>query len=600
MSSPIDAGKSALSLGFTAWGKMRSFVGRGAKVSAPITMICGAIADLASTIGKFSLYILIFSICLALVAGLMWFMRYRRQFLQAAQDGVMQPEEVMELGERNGWSVTFAFAVVASVVMGGFVVAERVAGDGDKGVLASTIPGMDKVQEALFRVEKKIDAVQRTATDIAADTTALREDAAALRGTTESIRTEAAATSANTAKMAASLEEIAKRFDALGSAGGVLPAPKTPEEHYHNARIHELGGNFAAARKSYIEFLSADLDVLDPWLNFTALLKIQEGREGAKEGLQFFTGRGQKSVSLQVAKALIEEREPRIAALQALATANPSFGPLPWLLSQEYSDTKLGAPTLAEQRLEKEWLGKFREAQAAGNVIRHVLDKKEAQKWLEAADARSARIAAMPEKSLENPVSLTAQQSNSGWAVNLALVDFRVKEIFFRLDGQAEFKSTGHLPNQNPQTGLPMANPHVPLPGLAAGEHSIEVKYTDKNDVANGPYTLKFSTASEQLAQGKMMLNAAAGSWLSFRDYDGKVLLYFTQLMSFRPVIKEIRYSLDSETLDKVFAFKPTEKMYEVEGTPYIAVPRETQFANVQVTYKDGTKSAIQKIGRQK
>ena len=584
MSSPIEAGKSALTLGFSAFSKMRTFVGRGTKVGAPVAMVCGAVADLASTIGKFALYILIVATCAALVSGLMWFLRYRRQFMAAARDGVMQPEEVMELGERNVWSVTFAFSVVASVVMGGFVVAERVAGDGDKGVLASTIPGVAALQDSLFRVEKKINAIQSSTASIQADTTALR--------------TEAAATSANTAKIATSLEDIAKRFDALGSAGGVLPAPKTPEEHYHNARVHELGGNFTAARKSYMEFLSADLDVLDPWQNYTSLLKIQEGREGAREALQFFVARGQKSVSLAVAKALLEEREPRIAALQSLAEANPNYGPLPWLLAQEYSNTKRGEATLAEQRMEKEWLGKFRDANTAGNFVRHILDKKEAQKWIDSADAAWTRLSAMPAKTMENPVTITTMQSNSGWGVTFGLADFRVKELFFRLDGQGEFKSTGHLPSQNQQTGTPMVNTFVPLPGLTPGDHTVEVKYTDKNDQPNGPYTVKFSTASEQLAQGKMMLNATAGSWLAFRDYEGKTLLYFTALMSFRPVISEIHYSLDSDVVDKTYAFKPSTKMYEVDGIPYIAVPKETKFACVQVTYKDGTKSDVQKILR--
>jgi tetratricopeptide (TPR) repeat protein len=586
MSTPIEESQRAVTLGISTIQKLRTFVGRGAKVSAPITMICGAIADLASTIGKFSLYILIGSLCLAVVSGAMWFFRYRRQFIKAAADGVLQPAEVEELGERNAWSVTFAFSVVAAVVMGGFVVADRMAGEEDKGVLASTIPGMDKIQQSLFRVEKKLDAVQATTNSIAADTAALR--------------VESAAASASTAKIAASIEDIAKRFETIASTGGVIAAPKTPEEHYHNARVHELGGNFTAARKAYSEHLSSDLDLLDAWLNFAALLKVQEGREGAKEALQFFSARGQKSTSLAIAKAMLEEREARLAALQKLASENPKFGPLAWLVAREFSEEKVSAPTLAEKKLEKEWLEKFKEAHAAGNVLRFALDKREAQKWLDTAEVRMTALAATPAQVMENPVTLTAQESNAGWAVNLALADFRAKEIFFRLDGKGEFQTTGHLPNQNPQTGLPMPNVHIPLPGLAPGEHSIEVKYTDKNDVVNGPFTLKFSTASEQLAQGKMMLNTTIGSWLMFRDFDGKLLLYFTQLMSFRPVIKEIRYSLDSEALDKTFPFKPTEKMYEVEGTPYLSVPKGTQFAAVQVTYKDGTKSAVQKFARQK
>ena len=76
---------------------MRAFVGRSAKITAPITMSCGAIADLASTIAKFSSYLCVASICIALISGGMWFLRYRRQFMKAAADGVMQPEEVMQM-----------------------------------------------------------------------------------------------------------------------------------------------------------------------------------------------------------------------------------------------------------------------------------------------------------------------------------------------------------------------------------------------------------------------------------------------------------------------------------------------------------------------
>ena len=206
---------------------MRAFVGRGAKLSAPITAVCGVIADLASTIGKFSFYLLIVALCSALVSGMLWFLRYRRQFFAAASDGTVDPAELAEMGERNAWSVLFAFSIVASVVMGGFVAAEKFSGGENKGVLATVVPGMDKVQESLFRVEKKLDAVQ-------ADTAVIRQD---------------------TSRIAASVDEIARRFDSLGATGGIIPGAKTPEEHYHNARVHELGGNFAAARKEYADYL---------------------------------------------------------------------------------------------------------------------------------------------------------------------------------------------------------------------------------------------------------------------------------------------------------------------------------------------------------
>ena len=410
------------------------------------------------------------------------------------------------------------------------------------------------------------------------------------------------AMTAQMAKEGESLEKIAQRFESLASTGGLITAAKTPEEHYHNARVHELGGNFAAARKEYAEYLSANLEALDPWLSYSAMLKAAEGKAGAVETMRYFGDKLEpRTVSYQTALALLEEGDERLRKLRALAESHPDFGPLAGLISQEFSEARRGDQTLADQRAEKEWLEKFRAAQAAGKFQKYFLDKKEAQKWVDAADARWAKLSSMPERVLENPVALSAQWSNSGWAVSFTLTDFKAREIFYKLDGKGEFESTGHLPYKNPQTGLPRVNTHVALPNLSPGEHTIEVKYVDKDEKMNGPYTLKFSTGEELLAQGKMSLNMTAGSWLVFRDYDGKVLLYFTHLLSYRPIIKEIRYSLNSDKLDQTFKFKPSNRMGEIgDELIYLAVPGDSQFASVQVTYKDGTISPVQKILRAK
>jgi hypothetical protein len=401
-------------------------------------------------------------------------------------------------------------------------------------------------------------------------------------------------------KSQATLEKIADRFEALASNGGIIQNAKTPEEHYHNARIHELGGNFSSARKEYNDYLFSNLEAIDPWLSYLAMLKSAEGKAGAAEAMRYMADKLKPpTVSYQTAMALLEDGESRIAKLSALAEKNPDFGPLPWLISQEYSEARRGDQTLADKRAEKEWLEKFRAANAAGKFEKFFIDKKEAQKWVETADQRWAALTSTPDKVLENPISLTAQYSNSGWAIIFILTDFKAKELFYRLDGKGEFVSTGHLPTKNAQTGLPMIQTYVPLPNLAKGEHSVEAKYVDRNDKSNGPYTLKFSTEGEELAQGKQILEMTKGSWLSFRDYEGKVLLYFTHLLSYRSVIKEIRYSINNEALDREFKFKPSDKMF-VDGNDvvYLTVPPDSQYASVQITYKDGTKSGVQKVMR--
>jgi hypothetical protein len=87
-------------------------------------------------------------------------------------------------------------------------------------------------------------------------------------------------------KSQATLEKIADRFEALASNGGIIQNAKTPEEHYHNARIHELGGNFSSARKEYNDYLFSNLEAIDPWLSYLAMLKSAEGKAGAAEAMR--------------------------------------------------------------------------------------------------------------------------------------------------------------------------------------------------------------------------------------------------------------------------------------------------------------------------
>ena len=131
-------------------------------------------------------------------------------------------------------------------------------------------------------------------------------------------------------KSGGSLEKIAQRFESLATMGGLIPGAKTPEEHYHNARIHELGGNFSAARKEYAEYLSSNLEALDPWQSYAAMLKAAEGKAGAVEAMRYFADKlVPHTVSYETALALLEDGEARLTKLQALAAAHPDFGPLP-------------------------------------------------------------------------------------------------------------------------------------------------------------------------------------------------------------------------------------------------------------------------------
>ena len=97
--------------------------------------------------------------------------------------------------------------------------------------------------------------------------------------------------------------------------------------------------------------------------------------------------------------------------------------------------------------------------------------------------------------------------------------------------------------------------------------------------------------------QMKQILNMTQNNWVSFRDFNGKQLIYFTHLESYTCGIKEVRYSINSDDLDKVWELQPCDSKNPMAVTKdiiYLTMPLDTaKSIAVQVTFIDGTKSEI-------
>ena len=398
-----------------------------------------------------------------------------------------------------------------------------------------------------------------------------------------------------TAQVVSKIDDLAKLFEEASKHDGIIANPQTPADHYHNARFAEVKSDFAMARKSYNAFLASGVEYIDPYVAYADMLKVQEGGDGAREVLTALR-KSNSTLSLEAVSALLLPKAQRIETLRALAEKAPDFSPTAYLLSREFSAEKLGDQTIADKNEEKKWLDAFRGLNTAGKFQKYILDKKEGQKWLSDVDARAAKLAAMPESVLKNPVSLTAMQSNDGWMMTFGFADYKIKKVEWRYEGDADFKDTGVSTIVNPQTGMPMPNMSVPLGKLKAGTYSMEVRYVDITDKTNGPFKVSFNTEDVTLAFGKQVLGSLMNSWVRLREYDGKLLCYFTSLLSYRSSLKSIRYSVDSEALDKTFAFsppKPGQSPYEIntDETIYLTLPLTTKSVTVQLEYADGTLS---------
>ena len=97
--------------------------------------------------------------------------------------------------------------------------------------------------------------------------------------------------------------------------------------------------------------------------------------------------------------------------------------------------------------------------------------------------------------------------------------------------------------------------------------------------------------------QEKKLLGLTKSSWVHFRDWNGRQLIYFTHLEVYRCGISKVRYSLNSDALDKTYELQPCDLENPNAVTtdkPYISLPLDTaRSISVQVTFEDGTHSEI-------
>ena len=460
-----------------------------------------------------------------------------------------------------------------------------------KGVLATNFPAIAKLQESLGLIRQDIAEIKQTTRKTAEAVERVEESSKRTEVATQSI-------AESTDRIAVSLEAIQQGFQGLNKSGGIIDNAEKPEEHYHNARLYEQRGDYANARRSYNAFFAFKLNVVDPHLRYQTFLKIQEGRAGAREIYSALAERDPQPV-VEFARILLFDAPQRTEMLHSFAQGNPDFAPVFYELSRDYSAARKGTQSLGDKEAELEALERFKALHADGKLVKYFIDQSLAAEWLEDADKRLKSLAVLKKLAEQSPVNLLPSRSNAGWTISLQFNEMP-REIFYKLEGEDAFRSTGMTDITNTATGMKMPVTTFPLkPSI--GKTSIAVKYTDIGNEMRGPYELDFDPDQALIANQKNMLSLTKNSWLAFRDFDGKVLLYFTQLVSNRCALEDISYGLDTEATPSRFELEPCNKKdpYNVgDGQIYIEVPTNTRFASVRLTYKDSTQSETVRIER--
>ncbi len=391
--------------------------------------------------------------------------------------------------------------------------------------------------------------------------------------------------------------DAAEAFAQLSRQGGVVNNPRAPAEFYHNARTLEARGDQAGARKAYEGFAALGTEHLDPHLRYSALLRVQEGRAGAREAYGRLVEAKPTRVGALV-QALQFEGADRRARVEAFTNQHPEFGPAYFLLAEEYSEDRLGTQTLTDRRLEFDALDRFLEAEAEGRLARHFLDQSVLAAWLDRARKRKDQIEAFFRHSATRPTA-TFTRSNSGWTAALALPE-PATAISYRVGEQGAFRNTGSASAIDQRTGRPAPMTTFELPP-DQGRATIYVAYDDAAGRSAGPFPIVFDPQTALVSAQKDVLTRFPNAWLAFRE-DMAGLLYFTHLVSNRCAIASVEIGFNGEAPARPLELPACDPKnpYAIpaETRPYLQIRPDIREVSAQITFADGTVSEVQTFRR--
>lgn len=389
----------------------------------------------------------------------------------------------------------------------------------------------------------------------------------------------------------------AAAYAALARQEGLVADARTAPELYHNARVYEARGDTFAARRAYLALAALRQEFVDPHLRLAALLRVQEGRAGARDAYAELARTAPARIVELVHAQQFDEPERR-ARIEAFAAAHPDYAPAQYLLAEEFSEDRVGTQTLNDRRREAQALDAFLEADAEGRLAPLFLDQTLLAQWRDKAARRHRALDAFLRTATLTPTA-SFLRSNTGWTVSVSLPE-PAANLAYRVGDAGAFRATGSSSALDPRTGKPMP---INTFELAADQPAttLALRYEDARGGLVGPFAVPFDPRTALLTGQRDVLERMPGDWVAFRT-DGEPLLYLTHLVSYRCAIDKVVIGFDGGPLDTLVPMPPCDpdNPYSVPASvqPYRTLPPEVQTVSVQLTYFDGSQSGVQTFRR--
>lgn len=560
-----------------ATGLVRASLARTGQWAGTLGLIGGIVADILNPLAPFAAYIALIAAVTALIIAAAIAFRL-----------ILATKALPSL----------VFASTTAAIAGGIYALQQSQAAED-GVIASLVPAIAELQQSMGIVAARVERIEQTVTDTQKKVDEVKQTTDQIAANQQAQTQQVEQLQKTTDQIAGSIDQIAKGFAALAAQGGTIADPKRPDEFYHNARVQELGGDMLNARRSYLAFANFDVDAIDPYQRFAMLLRVQDGRAGAREVFGQLAGRA-KAPAIKLVHALQFDDAQRIEKLNAFIAANPDYAPAHYLLSKEFSEDRLGTQSLADKRAEGEALKKFLGYEKDGGLLKYFVDQTELAAWLDDSKRRMSALGNALDPSAFAP-TIIPTRSNQGWMIAVSLPE-AATAISWRLGTDGPYVDTGLLGSIDQRTGKPMPNPAFEIP-MTDKPTVISIRYVDPRGNLAGPFDLPFDPTSALQQGNRQILDQFWTSWIAFDASGFKGNVYYTQILSYRCAVKEVRYSLNSTALDKTLDMPPCDEKnpYALPDgfMPYFQVGDDVKSMAVQITYADGTQSPLREFKRE-
>lgn len=495
---------------------LRKAFTQAARPLAIIGAVGGFIGDIIQPLGDFAVWVAGLSLVVAVMA-LGWMMVLHRRRGQEVWDTLAMGVFVIAVGSFvifTTWSLIFAVGP-------------------ERGYLAENIEPIGQMQAQLLGLQKDVSAIKE-ATEVTATRVAEASEVQKAQATrqVESIAIQAAAATAQ----AKGFADLQAQFTNL-QKGGLVDNPQTPQEWYSNARLYQLKGDTANAIRAYEGYFQYGLEFVDPYLEYSDLLKATEGIVRAREKVEAYYNANPTSPTLDLVSArLLDHASDRLARYTALAARAPQFGPVFYELGAEYSRA-LGASVTADllKKQSDAYTTLFDLEKSAQGYTRYFIDKALAEKNL--AEAQKTFDALANARNITGKLDAIVYQYNDGMQFIVLLSESGVKKLLFDIDNPQPTRETGIIA----ATDAP--NPTIGKIPLPVGKHTLYLQYIDANDTPSPVFAKEFEVrqvfATFQQQPADFSTNTFSGAFLV-----GVAGAALEDLFTYR-------WSIDSDALDQ-------------------------------------------------